>query len=493
VLLRSVAEKMRRDQTVRRDATLHPRLQRGLRIELVRAGAAGAMGHAGREKQPVEIADRLFGVFDRLIGYDTPEIVYRFQRRRHRVGQPVILKELSPGLTESVQIGAVRVDDRGKLGVGGAHIGAPIEIPPVPGRIKGPVAPIGEPRGLIGLGGIGPVKAPAGQLRSDGARSFAAVGPAEIDSLTRARIMSAFIHRFQSLHLRIRQTGLRVASLTSQSGGIEIAAAWIVQEIVGRQPSVFGPVVTLARLDDRIGDHREFGCGEDGFRIVSMRMIDDVLPEETRVEVSAIVPGIPGDNSVEIDWEALRLHQRLVAARGAASKIVVSWRLAIERADQKLRPLHRFMNRSIAPIRDALRASDRERRIGSDVSGVGCDRYVRRLQPGRHVGIAHVGAVAAVAEHLQLPVPVCLGKPDLEPDDGTRHRRDDAVHATKSGQIRERFRVRRSIGTSRNGLGGVDLCLRQRQCGEISALGGVGRDDGQGCDGDRGDENRGAH
>src|SRR4029434_10017849 len=84
------------------------------------------------------------------------------------------------------------------------------------------------------------------------------------------------------------------------------------------------------------------------------------VPNRADEQVRPIDRGCARDDAVVVVWIALRLSQSLAAAGGAASKVRLARRRAVERLDDLFAFHGHLVNRSVAEVDDELRVAERE-------------------------------------------------------------------------------------------------------------------------------------
>ena len=340
---------------------------------------------------------------------------------------------LPPCLRKADRSGSVASIIGDSLGAHPVDVLAPVEGPPVPGRIvERPQADRIDALRLVGLARVGPVGAPArmaiGRL---GHRALAARQERRVDRLAGADVGRAGIHRLHRLDLRGREALASLSpGLQASVRDVELALPRVVDD------AVLHAVQRVARLDRGLVHQPQRVGRQDGRRVVALGVVLHEVPEEGEVEVGAVVAGIAGDDAVVVGGVALRRRQRLMAAGRAAGEIGIAW----ARAEQRRRDLlgrHRALvhRTAAAPIDDRLGMADAELQVAALVAGVGRDHDVAGAHALRHLGVVDAVVVGAVADRLQPPAPAAERQPDLEADLRAGHRRGRAQHAAERRQV----------------------------------------------------------
>ncbi len=102
--------------------------------------------------------------------------------------------------------------------------------------------------------------------------------------------------------------------LAGERGDIELALPWVVDD------AVLHAVQRVAGLDRGLVHQPQFLGRQDRRRVVADGVVLHEVPEESEVEVGAVVAGIAGNDAVVVARIALRRRQRLVASGRAAGR-----------------------------------------------------------------------------------------------------------------------------------------------------------------------------
>ncbi len=128
----------------------------------------------------------------------------------------------------------------------------------------------------------------------------------------------------------------------------------------------------------------------------------------------------PGGDTVEIVRKFLRFLQPLLAAGRAANPIGKLGIVAIECFDHRLGLERHFMLGAPREIDQFFRVPQSETAACAAMAGVGGTGGISVQQGLSHGGIADRAGPSAISDGLILPVPVCLGQPDLDFNVGIR-------------------------------------------------------------------------
>ena len=138
------------------------------------------------------------------------------------------------------------------------------------------------------------------------------------------------------------------------------------------------PSMRVARGRHRIAENRRLVRGNVALGILQR---GDRIPQvRASIETRPVVRRITGDQTIEVVGIALRLHQTLLSAFGAADVIRIVRPLAVERARDGLAvDRGRHVRSAVPEVGDEIRAAERPGRVErsrADVSGVGARRCV---------------------------------------------------------------------------------------------------------------------
>ncbi len=129
------------------------------------------------------------------------------------------------------------------------------------------------------------------------------------------------------------------------------------------------------------------------------------------------VRGRAGDDAVEVFGVAGHFHKGLPTAGGAAVPIGVLRAFAVVSGHNRFRCDDGVVYGAIAEVDDFFRMPEREHAVAAFVAGIGGRGCVAFLHGLRHGGVADHAGPSAVADDLDLAVPV-FGKPDFHFDVG---------------------------------------------------------------------------
>jgi hypothetical protein len=150
----------------------------------------------------------------------------------------------------------------------------------------------------------------------------------------------------------------------------------------------------------------------------------------------------PAPSAVEVFRVLLRGHQTLTSARRTAVPVREARRAAVVGVDERLGLHGHLMDGAIGEVHELLGVVDREERVPALVSGIRRGGHVAFLQRGGHRRVADRPRPSAIADRLELAVPVLGGHPDFDVDDRIRgrpqRRRDAAVRGQDLGRRRRR-------------------------------------------------------
>jgi len=168
------------------------------------------------------------------------------------------------------------------------------------------------------------------------------------------------------------------------------AAGWrIIQELIRAQPTVVP------------GALRQHGIAYDveiGLRKITARggRKRSLIPEEPGKEVSPIVSWRSGNDSIEVSWVSLRLHQGFAAAVRTTHEIGATSATRVEFHDNVFGNVGRLLERSISEIDHLFRVALSPRCVNATaLMAIVGPRY-RVTSPKR---LAHAG----VADSSQKP------------------------------------------------------------------------------------------
>src|SRR6185369_12131049 len=134
-------------------------------------------------------------------------------------------------------------------------------------------------------------------------------------------IHRALIDLFERGHLRSGEAAIGITLLAEEHAGIKAAFARIIEH------AVFYAVLCVTGFSNGFADSRNFFYADIAFR---GRLSSLHVPDEGSKHPGPVVCGGPGDDAVIVRGKALRLHEGLASAVGAAGKIRFLCRLAIE-------------------------------------------------------------------------------------------------------------------------------------------------------------------
>ena len=240
------------------------------------------------------------------------------------------------------------------------------------------------------------------------------------------------------LHLLRREAGVGIlAGLAQEHRRIELALARIVDH------AVLDAVDQIAGICGRLAEDRRLGGWDVALRVLQRR---HRIPEvRAGVEARPVVGRVAGDEAVEVLGIALRLHQTLLAALGAADVVGVLRRLAVIRARNRLAVHGRHVRAAMAEIGDEVRPAEGPRgieRAGADVAGVGARSGITARKGQPHRAVADDAGRAAVADHLELAIPAFARHPHFELHSGRGHA-DDAANRSRNRADGVRIHARR--------------------------------------------------
>src|SRR5678816_2689250 len=132
-----------------------------------------------------------------------------------------------------------------------------------------------------------------------------------------------------------------VAIPAEKFGRIETAHARVIDE------AVLETVDGVARGDDGLRDHRQFGGGKNAFSIAGMRRGPG--PEVARDLANAIVTWTSRNDAVVVFGKTLRLRQRLMPSCRAADEVRVIRKSSGVITNNQLRHFGRDMYGAIGP------------------------------------------------------------------------------------------------------------------------------------------------
>ena len=191
---------------------------------------------------------------------------------------------------------------------------------------------------------------------------------------------------------------------------------------------------------DRVSERRQLRRWNPGFLI---RQHGLRIPQVgAGVESRPVVRRIARNQAVEIIGVALRFHQALLAALGAADIIGVGGRLSIESFGQRLAVARGQMQRAMAEIGYEVGPAGSPGGIEGDraglMAGVGARRGVTAPQGPRHRRITDRARHAAIADALILAVPIRKRQPDFKTNRRLGNARDPAEGRVLHGAVRAR-------------------------------------------------------
>src|SRR5205814_2025199 len=153
---------------------------------------------------------------------------------------------------------------------------------------------------------------------------------------------------------------------------------------------------------------------DPGSGLAPVNMAQPVSPPGTKLRL--IIRWSAGDNPIEVFRVALSLHQSLPPPSGATRPVRKPWCAIVERRNDGFRFHRHLVDGTIGEIDEFFRMSDRERRIRACVSSVRRCRRVTLLQRRGQRAVADGSRPAAIADGLELSVPINSRHPDLNLD-----------------------------------------------------------------------------
>src|SRR5579871_398781 len=138
--------------------------------------------------------------------------------------------------------------------------------------------------------------------------------PAWIDKRPGARVAKTLVERLRGIDFGRGQTVGSVGPLALQDRRIEVAFAWIRQELIRRQAAIAAD----ACGEHGAVQHRELGCRNHGTRC---RVSGLEVEYESSVEMCAIVSRRASENPIVVVRKNFRFFKRLMTAGGAAGEV----------------------------------------------------------------------------------------------------------------------------------------------------------------------------
>ena len=432
-------------------------------MEAVEAAAEAAVPSARRHEQPRELLRLLIAAelvaeplvqSDGLIGRDD------------RIGPALEDEKLAAARLELAEIaGRGAVQNRPELGVDLGHVAIEIELAPVPVAAQSPFKEAIERRLARRIGG-------RFQERPVEGSELAARRPAIIDGLASV-VLRTGIEGFRGRDLAGSQAIGRIAGLTRQRCGIEIASRGIGDERIRLEPVALG----VAGGDGRFVEERELRVRE---LVPWLEIGGDIVPRDGGVPPGAAHDRGADKNAVVVVGIIFRFDEPLLAAGRAAGVIGMFRRFAIESLGDILADDRHHMGRKASPVLPFLRMADeriavqRIRRRRSHVGvGGGVAAFDRRL----HAGIAEIeyAAVTAVAVAMEDAGPSLFRQPHLDADVGVRRALDGGGHAAERRHALAGDLVGRRIVAGRNRFRRLDRGVGKLEARQVLARGGKSR------------------
>ncbi len=286
--------------------------------------------------------------------------------RNRGVVPAVIVQQLAAACFEGPQIGIGLIDDGTDLLIGIVHVAVELEDFPIPvGIFEDQVLEeiilnqvLQILRRRIGAGDPSPPLQFAAQrmageylLAHSGRLCGLPAGVLLLFGLHRHQLrLHSFVYLPQAAHLRRRQAILAGTALALQVGDIELTGAWIFEH------SIAHTIGCIAGSQNRVVDERQLGFGNET-RAVFVNGLRN--PVAGGLQMSHVVGGRAGQNSVIVGGIALRFSQCLVPAFRTAVPVRILRGLGVESRHQRLGLQSHLMHGTIAEVHDLRRMPER--------------------------------------------------------------------------------------------------------------------------------------
>ena len=336
---------MRGDEHVGRFPVFHPPFERTDLVEHVGSLPAGAVTHAGRQKQTHLVHGLRLAA---EILHDAVVVLDRIGRRHLVVAPPVIEKQLSAVREERLHVRVGRVHDDVFRAIAARRVFVEVERLPVPVRVL-------EDDVAVLVVDVGRRLRP---LRLDTPAQLGARHQRREQLRARARVDGRRVNLLRRRDLSAGQARGSVSALAEQHGRIEPARRRVVDE------PVLEAIGAVAGGERRLVDHRVLGR-----RNIARGILQDGMsnPQRNRRPVR----GRSGNDAVVVVRKHLGFLEALTSARRAAIPVRALRRHAVERLDQRLGLHGHLVLGAPGEVDELLGMIERERPAPADVSRVG--------------------------------------------------------------------------------------------------------------------------